>query len=416
MPKTAIECTIALPQDLATAHQQIIKLYHDTLFLKEELAQIKRMIFGQKSERFVSTETPAEQMALDLFDDTQQPPVGFVEDTQKISYTRRKRKKGHGRSAIPDDIHTEEILLDVEETEKHCSYCGKEKRCIGCDETTELEYTPAVFYAKKYIRPKYVCTEICDQGVSTALLPSRPIDKGIAGPGLLAYILVSKFVDHLPLYRLETIFSRYGIHINRSTMVGWIAKVCEHLQNVYDALYENVLDSSYIQSDETPLKVQDRNKKKKCHIGYLWPYTDGKQIVFEYCSSRNRDGPVAFLEKFTGYIQTDGYAGYNKIASQGSVIHLMCWAHARRKFYDARNSDSEYTTAILALIAKLYAIEKYCRKQQLDAEQRKAARLEAAPVILENIKKLLSISSMCPLNTVSFSFRQTHTERLCSEM
>ena len=136
-------------------------------------------------------------------------------------------------------------------------------------------------------------------------MPSRPIEKGIAGNGLLSYILVSKYIDHLPLYRLEQIFKRYNVHINRSTMVGWIAQICEYLQDIYDTLHAMILESDYLQSDETPLKVQDRSKEKRCHYGYLWSYTDGKLIVFEYCKSRSRDGPNTFLSKRFSRLFTD---------------------------------------------------------------------------------------------------------------
>ena len=351
MQKTSKRPTVDLPQDLTECHILIRKQFHEISCLKNELSQLKRMIFGQKSEKLVTP--PAEQTRLEGLFESGVPEPGFAEEKEKISYERRKRRKGHGRNAVPDDIYTEEIVLEPSEEDKKCSSCGRAKKCIGHEETKILDYKPAVLFAKKYIRPKYVCEDCPDQGVTTALLPSRPIEKGIAGNGLLSYILVSKYIDHLPLYRLEQIFKRYAVHINRSTMVGWIGQVCNHLSGIYEALCVEVLGSTYLQSDETPLKVQDRSKKKKCHVGYLLPYTDGRIIVFEYCKSRSRDGPNMFLKGFRGYLQTDDYGGYNEVCNNDGVRRLLCWAHARRKFVEAKDSDPDYVERVQCSIRKI---------------------------------------------------------------
>ena len=354
--------------------------------LKHELSQLKRMIFGQKSERF--ERPPEEQQALDLFPE-QHARVGIQVVRETISYERRKQVKGHGRNSFPEHIYSEVHIIEPDDSEKVCSCCGKEKKCMGKDITRELDYKPAVFFGRKFIRPKYVCSSCPDQGVTIGLLPARPIERGIAGPGLLTYILISKHVDHLPLYRLEEIFKRYDIHINRSSMVGWIGKVCEYLEHVYHAMKKQLITRTYLQSDETPLKVQDPAKKKKCHLGYLWPYTDGEQIVFQYCKSRNRDGPNIFLEKFQGYLQTDGYAGYNDVVSRNGLMHAMCWAHARREFIEAEDSDPEFVRRVLVPIAKMYAVEKYCREEKLTEEKRHKVRQIDVPDLLEELKMVL---------------------------
>ena len=387
MQKTLERPAVDFPSDLASSHTLLQKLYQENQFLKHELSVLKRMIFGQKSEKLVTT--AAEQTRLEGLFESAAPEPGFAEAKEKITYERRKRKKGHGRNAIPDDIYCEEIVLEPSEEEKRCGCCGGEKKCIGQEETKILDYKPAVLFGKKYIRPKYVCSGCPDQGVTTALLPSRPIEKGVAGNGLLAYLLISKYVDHLPLYRLELIFKRYNVHINRSTMVGWIAQVCKCLALIYDTMGSELLKSTYLQSDETPLKVQDRSKKKKCHHGYLWPYTDGSMIVFEYCKSRSRDGPNTFLKDFSGYLQTDDYAGYNEIAEKGGVTRLLCWAHARRKFVEAEDTDPDYVKNVLIHIAKLYAVEKYCREKKLTSEERYKIRQIDVPTYLKELKELL---------------------------
>lgn len=388
MPTKAKDTTIDLPSDLSSCHALLGKYHNDNLFLKHELSQLKRLVFGQKSEK-IDTSSPPEQMVLEGLFESDAPEPGFAEDKETITYERRKKKKGHGRNAIPDDLYCEEHVLEPSDEEKQCSCCGKEKKCIGNEETKILDYKPAVLFGIKYIRPKYVCPDCPDQGVTTALLPSRPIEKGIAGNGLLSYVFVSKYVDHLPLYRLESIFKRYNVHINRSTMVGWITQVCEYLQLIYDTMRLELIQETYIQSDETPLKVQDRSKKKKCHHGYLWPYTDGSTIVFEYCKSRSREGPVGFLDSFKGYLQTDDYAGYNEVASKPDVTRLLCWAHARRKFVEARDLDPEYMDKILFHIGKLYAVEKYCRKENLSPQKRYEVRKIDVPKYLDELKAVL---------------------------
>jgi transposase len=402
------ETTINFPSDLASCHALLSKYHNEVYYLKHELSQLKRMIFGQKSEKIVPFSQP-EQMVLEGLFDTDAPEPGFAEDKETITYERRKKKKGHGRNAIPDDLYCEEVVLEPLGEEKQCGCCGKEKKCIGREETKILDYKPAVLFAKKYIRPKYVCSDCPDQGVTTALLPSRPIEKGVAGNGLLAYLLISKYVDHLPLYRLEQIFKRYTVHINRSTMVGWIAQVCKYLQLIYDTMQSELLQSTYLQSDETPLKVQDRSKSKKCHYGYLWPYTDGRTIVFEYCKSRSREGPVNFLDSFSGYLQTDDYGGYNEVASKPGVTRLLCWAHARRKFVEVKDIEPKYVEKVLFHIAKLYAVEKYCRTERLSPEKRYKVRNIDVPDYLDELKDILEHpgKTLLPKNPVSKAIKYT---------
>lgn len=375
--------------DVSDLTQLLFKRDREIAALKHELYQLKRMIFGQKSEKFVPRQPGAEQEVLEGLFESTAPGVGFAETRETITYERRKVKKGHGRKEIPDDLYTEEIVLEPSEEEKKCACCGNEKILIGQEESKILDYRPAVFYAKKYIRPKYACPKCPGQGVTTAVLPSRPIEKGVAGNGLLAYILISKYKDHLPLYRLEQIFKRYDIHINRSSMVGWIGQVCRYLELIYNELHTMLLTSDYLQSDETPLKVRDPNKDKSCHHGFLWPYTDGRIIVFEYCRSRSREGPNSFLKDFKGYLQTDDYGGYTEVSNQAGITHVLCWAHARRKFIEVRDSDTEYVDKVLFHIGKLYAIEKYCREQNLSYEDRHGVRQKDVPKCLEELKSVL---------------------------
>ncbi len=371
----------------ATYHE----LLAENLDLKRQLAYLKRMIFGQKRERFVPS-VPEEQMSLDALLETAGAKMpGFAESKEKISYERRKPKKGHGRNPIPDDLHREKHVLDVPESDKVCSCCGTQKKHIGDDVTEELEYKPAVFFVNQYVRPKYACPKCPDNGITAAPMPPRPIDKGIAGPGLLSYILVSKYVDHLPLYRLQQMFMRYNIHINRSTMAGWIAELCNPLEAIYRTMKETLLSSFLIQADETTLKVLDDTVKGKCLLGYLWPYVgDGKLAVFEFRDSRHHDGPTDFLEKFTDrYLLSDGYAGYNDVIRKNRLSHLMCWAHARRKFFESKDLDPEFAESVLEHIKELYKIELEATTGKLNHQSRYELRKQKTVPALDKIKSLL---------------------------
>lgn len=384
--------TIPLPADLETSHQLITKQAQEIAELKDQLSQIKRMIFGQKRERHVPS-VPEEQMRLDkLFEHAGVEAPGFVESTEQISYERRKPKKGHGRKPIPDDLHREKHLVDVSEEQKKCSSCGAQKKHIGDDITEELEYKPAVFFVNQYIKPKYACPCCSEQGVTMASMPPRPIEKGVAGSGLLAYILVSKYVDHLPLYRLQQMFQRYAIYINRSTMAGWIGQLCVYLETIYKQMYHQLIEESFlIQADETTLKVLDDTVKDKCALGYLWPYVgDQKNVVFEFQDSRSRDGPREFLNGFRGkYLLSDGYAGYNLVVEKNNLQHCMCWAHARRKFFEQKDNEPAFVQKVLAHIGKLYDVEREATKTQMDPQQCHALRKQKSAPILEEIKAIL---------------------------
>jgi transposase len=382
---------LEIPFDTTEKDALLVKQHNVIQDLTHQLAYLKRMVFGQKRERFVPA-VPEEQMALeDLFETAGAKIPGFAESKETITYDRRKPKKGHGRTPLPDDLHREKHVLDVPESAKTCSCCGSEKKHIGDDVTEELEYKPAIFFVNQYVRPKYACPNCPDNGVTTASMPPRPIGKSVAGPGLLAYILVSKYVDHLPLYRLQQMFMRYNIHINRSSMAGWIAELCNPLEAIYRAMKKALLSSFLIQADETTLKVLDDTVKGKCELGYLWPYVgDGKLAVFEFRDSRSHDGPSNFLSMFTDrYLLSDGYAGYNDVVKKQRLTHLMCWAHARRKFFEAKDLDTAFVASVLERIKELYKIELEATAGKLDHQSRYELRKQKTVPALEKIKSLL---------------------------
>jgi transposase len=423
MPMNAAAKPLEIPSDPAKKDELIHSMHEHIQHLSSQLAWFKRQIFGQKKERHVP-EVPEEQMSLnDLFEHAGAPMPGVAEDgkdgTEKITYERRKPAKGHGRKPIPDYLRREKHVVDVPEEEKVCPCCGEQKKQIGEDITEELEYEPAKFFVNQFIRPKYACPNCPDEGVTTAQPPSRPIDKGIAGPALLAYIIISKFVDHLPLYRLEQMFKRYQIFINRSTMVGWIAQLCLHLEAVYREMKRQLIEESFlIQGDETTLKVQNDTVPDKCDLGYLWPYVgDAKLAVFEFRDSRVRAGPTDFLKGFTNrHLMSDGYAGYNQVIEKNFLIHLMCWAHARRKFFDKKDLEPQFAGQVLGLIKELYMVER--DTIEMKPEERKRIRLERSAPVLEKIKALLEERSktLLPKNPLceAVNYTLNHWKQLTS--
>lgn len=201
---------------------------------------------------------------------------------------------------------------------------------IGDEITEELEYTPGKLFVKQYIRPKYANPET--GGILCAELPERPITKGIAGPALLAYIIISKFVNHLPVYRQIQQFAREGVNIPSSTMNDWITACCQLLEPLYQCLVKTVVSCDYIQVDESPLKVLDKAKKDGTARGYHWLYQSSQHqlVLFDYRTGRGREGPMELLKNFKGYLSTDGYCAYDIFEKNKAITRICCWAHVRR--------------------------------------------------------------------------------------
>lgn len=347
-------------------------------YLKQELAQLKRMIFGAKSERFIQ-EDPG-QLSLGL--DIQQQETPEVQ-TEDISFTRKKPSKEKDspvRLPLPSHLRREEHIIEPEE-----DVTGAKK--MGEEVTEILEYTKGTFLVVKYVRPKYALPN--DGGVVIGDLPSLPIPKGNAGPGLLAQLMVSKFVDHLPFYRQVQIFKRENITIAESTINGWHSAVYRLLEPLYEKLQEQVLRSIYLMADETPIPVLTKDKPGSTHKGYHWVYYSplGKLVCFDYRKGRGREGPEEFLEGFRGALQSDGYAAYNKFENREGFTLLACMAHARRKYDKAKDNDPKRAGYALKKIQELYDVEREARKEELSFEERKELRQEKSVPILTELEK-----------------------------
>jgi transposase len=281
------------------------------------------------------------------------------------------------------------VLHDVPEEDRTCN-CGRAKTKIGEDVTEQLDYIPGKIEVLRHIYPKYACS-CCKDGVTTAPTASGPIAGGLAAPGLLAYVVVSKFVEHMPLYRQQDELARANILISRSTLCGWLEQCAQLFKPLVELMHKEVLKSEVIQGDETPVPVLDRSRDST-RKGYIWstigdrahPYT-----TFHYTDSRSRDGPAEFLKGYAGYLQTDAYASYESVvnASAGKIIAVGCWAHVRREFFDARHNQPREVHYVLGLIAQLYDVEDEVRGRS--DQERLVARQERSVPVLKRLEAYL---------------------------
>jgi len=367
----------------AASYEELQQTHQATL---DELNALKRWIHGRRRERIVEGE--GQQHLFDL----QPPEVAEPEELtreepqQQVAAHSRRRRRELDLDKLPHYRHE----LDISAAEKTCGCCGRAKDRIGEDETKILDYVPAKLEVHVHVRPKYAC-RYCKNGVVSPPPPERPIARGIAGPGLIAQIVVSKFGDHQPLYRQEDFFSRHGLHIGRSTQCDWVKAAAELLRPLYERQKELVLQSPVLWTDDTPVTVllggQEGSRKGRfwTYIGQLHPYS-----VYDFTESRARDGPARFLAGFEGYLHADAYGGYDHIylGSNNSVVEVACWAHARRKFFDAARSSPRESHQILEWVGQLYDIED--RARELSDQARQSLRQQESDPVLDRMASYLS--------------------------
>jgi transposase len=375
----------------------------DIAYYKELVAKLQRMLFGQKRERF---ESESKQLPLPFELEEQEVKQQEEQLTEKITYVRQKQSAHKGRLPLPDH-------LPVEEIEIHPEGDLSQMVCIGKEITEELDCMPARFFIRRYIRYKYAPKDKEKTGVMIGELPERVIDKGIPGSGLLASILVDKYVDHLPLYRQRQRFLREKIPITSSTLEGWVKQGLDRLEILYEHLVTDTKSKGYLQVDETPIRVLESNKKGSTHQGYYWVYHNpiDKTVLFDYQPSRAGKWPKMILAGFKGYLQTDGYEVYEQIvkdpAAEQKIIHLACWAHARRKFEEAKDNDPTKSATALKLIQKVYELEAHARSAGLTPDQRKELRLEKSLPIINTLGKWISqeVKNTLPKSSIGIAMR-----------
>ena len=295
----------------------------------------------------------------------------------------RKRKPHPGRKPLPESLpRVEEVIA----CEANCKHCGGETRVIGYDWSEVLDREPAKWFVRVTKREKRSCGKC--SAIQMPPLAPRIVEKGLASDRVIVETVVAKYSDHLPLYRQEAMLEREaGVGISRATLDGWVMRVGELLLPVAEAMREELLRTSYLQADETIVPVQMHDGRGSDHPAYLWQYgTPGGETVFDFQLGRGRDGPAKFLKGWNGILQTDGYQAYDRVGGPG-LIHVGCWAHARRKFVDAVkvNPKDGAAIAMVTRMDALFLVDRHAREQGLNAEERAALRREHAQTWVDEI-------------------------------
>ena len=388
---TALKALVIQKHAVVTEQQAELNSHKNEIeSLKLLIAKLKRMQFGRRSERLAGQ---IEQLELQLEDLEIRRESQAPTKTPAPESAASPRKRG--RKPLPEQLPREVQIL--EPATSACPDCGGTFNRLGEDVSEMLEYVPAHFKVLQTVRPKLICTN-CDVIVQHPA-PSRPIDHGLPGPGLLAHVLVAKYADHLPLYRQSEIYQREGIELERATLAGWVGRCCQSLEPLVDALKQYVLAAGKLHGDDIPIPVLAPGHGKT-KTGRLWTYvrddrpaasTDAPAVWFAYSPDRKSEHPAQHLKHFRGILQADGYAGFNRLYETGMVVEASCWAHSRRKFYDLFQAHgSPVAKEALDRIAALYQIEKEIRGRPPD--QRQQIRTERSRPLLDALKEWLKQS------------------------
>ena len=361
---------------LLKEQNELLRQHNEVL---HELSQLKKLIFGQKRERFVEEGNPQQ---LTLFEDSKEAEGFAWVPEQHIEYNRKPPKKHPGRTTLPEHLPIEEVIIEPEEDTSGLKRIGEEI-------TETLEYTPASLLKKRTIRPKYAKPD--GEGVVISKLPSRPIPKAIAEASLLSHITVSKFIDHMPFYRQIQRFKReYQWKVSDSTINEWFVAICTLLHPLYEDLQRKVLSGGYLQVDESPIKVLDQDKPGGTHQGYQWVYysPESKLVFFNYRKGRGQHGPKEILAGYQGVLQTDGWQVYDKFAEVPGITLVGCLAHARRKFHEAKDSHPTKSDQALALIQQIYAADRV--RKELSPEDRKSYPREMMRPLFDELRSWIN--------------------------
>jgi transposase len=381
-PKESLPCNVDTLQDM------VLTLLSEVNDLHGQLHYLKRQLFGKKSEKL----NPNQRL---LFEDMYEEIKAKIEEQdeqeeeneEEVKPLKRKRKNHSGRNPLPPELPRKVFEIEPAQEEKVCAICDTPKKIIGYEITEVLEYVPASFFVKQFKRGKFSCDK-CQDGVSIGELPSRAIDKSIAGEGLLAHIITSKYADHNPLNRLEGIIRRHGVDISVSTMCDWVGRCADLLEPLVKRSRELILQSPKINTDDTSIPVKSRNRKGSVYKGYLWVYIDDKKnVVFDFTPTRSREGPKKFFGDYGGYVQADAYSGYDEFFRTGNATEVGCCAHARRKFEYALDSDPVRASHMMALWRKLYAVEKRAKTENFTPAELLSLRRSESVAVFEDIKR-----------------------------
>jgi len=385
---------------LQAAHVEVVKLKEGLeAQLQEallELAELKRQLFGEKSEKLTpEEEAQLAEVAADLEEQAQRDPPAsddVLEEEAKPESEKGaaqdppRRKRCRGRHPLPEHLERQTVVIEPEGL-KPCAHCGGTPGCIGEEVTEELEYVPAKVVVRRIVRRKYACRCGCG-GVQVAPLPPRLLPQSKLGLALAVYLLLARFDDHVAYYTLERIFrERHGVEVPRQQMVQWVEQIAFLLQPLVQLMFAQMKQGGYLQVDETPVKVMDPEVKGKCARGYLWFYAvPGGDVYLDFQGTRGRDAPHAQLTDFTGTIQTDAYEVYDALTKViPNLVRIGCAAHARRTFHRALRDGDRRAIAFIARFRQLYRIERAAR--ELTPEHRHQLRQQQAVAIWAALQK-----------------------------
>ncbi|MCH6259373.1 IS66 family transposase [Puniceicoccaceae bacterium K14] len=361
--------------------KSVSDLQGELAYVRKQMEALKRKLFGSPASEKVSDE----QLQLALAELEKETLEQTESEKEVIGYCRRKPKLKEAISKLPEDIETivEEVV--PEEVKQSPDYYER----IGEDKSEKLDVIPMRFIRRVYVRGKYKLKGDIDAKPFIAKHPDQLIPGGLPAAGLVAQLIVWKYADHLPLYRLEKIFrERFGVVVSRQRMCDWIEYAAENwLSMIYRSIRNGLISEDYLQIDETPIRYLDADRKGKSHQGYYWVFGRPQgDVCFDWRLSRGKAGAEAILSQFEGIVQSDGYAAYDSACQGKPIIQLGCWTHARRKFYDAYKNGELEAARYLLPIKELYQIE---RDLPEDANQRSKIRKERSLPILDAIKEFL---------------------------
>ena len=371
-------------KEIEELSQRNLELEEQLAYLKEQLEWFKRQIFGQRSEK--AAPVNSQQLLLEGFNEL---PMAEEELAHVPAHQRRKiQRKGEDKIKLSPDLPVETTILDIPEKEKICPKTGVALVKIGEEVTQRIAHKPGSYYIKEIIRPKYAVPGFEEKGILTAELPETLLPKCRADESFLAEILVSKFGDHLPLHRIAEIATRQGIIISRKLLSHWVIRCGLALKPLYDEMLKKVLESNNIFIDETPVLLQDVGK---CKTAYMWVVVGGNESdppyrVYDFRENRCHDHVLDILGNYQGTLHSDKFAAYEKLAHKKIIHWSPCWAHIRRKFFEA-NTDPTFQKWVLRKIRYLYMLEKVAWHRTPEARLMIRQKKEI-PIIDELIKKI----------------------------
>lgn len=379
----------------------------------ERIRQLEEIIRTFQRKTFSGTSEQAAAAQLGLFNEAEEIAADDAPEVAVKPHSRQRR----GRPALPPELPREEVIHDLPEADKVCPHDGAALERIGEETSEQLDIIPAKVKVIRHVRLKYACP-CCEGHVATATKPAQPLGKSMAAPGLLAYIATAKYADALPLYRQISQFARLGVALDRTTLANWMIRCGKLVQPLINRLTEQILDEPVIGMDETTVQVLDEPGKPARSNSYMWVMGAGppgqRLRVYHYEASRSGDVPVARLEGFKGALMADGYSGYGAACRDHGITRLGCWAHARRKFFDAAKLQPKGKTGrpdqALALIGKLYQIER--QAQELGAAKRHRLRQDKSQPIIDQLHAWLikTLPRVAPKTKLGEALQYLHNQ------